>query len=438
MLPCVSVLGQKRRVRVDFKETTLRNGLRVITVEDRSAPVVSVVVTYDVGSRDDRAGRTGLAHLFEHMMFEGSENVGRREHTVMVSSYGGFPVGSTGRDRTWYYNTLPANQLDMILFLEADRMRSLNLTAENLANQLEVVKEERRLQLTRPYRRSIEAVFENLYDSYAYKHLGFGTMEDLNATTVEKLKDFFNSYYTPNNAVLTLVGDFRTDEVLGKIKKYFENIPRRASPPHVDITEPEQRAERRATIEDAAARLPRLDLAYKVVPGNHQDFYPLAILSIILQTGQSSRLYQKLVREKELIQDIGGEVSEARGPGMLLIGVVYRPEQKVEAIEAVIFEELERLKQEPVADWELQKAKGLARRAYINGMRDSVSRATLLGNYATLFRDPHLINKRLEGIEAVTVEDVQRVAAKYLRQTNRTIVLTMPKQDAAAKQEAAR
>lgn len=441
--PNLLVSGQKRQVRVEFKETTLKNGLRVITVEDKSAPVVSVVVTYDVGSRDDRQGRTGVAHLFEHMMFEGSENVGRREHTVLVSNYGGFPIGSTGRDRTWYYNTLSANQLDMVLFLEADRMRSLNLTRENLDNQLEVVKEERRLQLTRPYRRSIEAVFETLYDSYAYKHLGFGTMQDMDATTVESLKEFFSFYYTPNNAVLTVVGDFKTDEALFKIKKYFESIPRKPAAPLVDITEPEQRAERRATIEDPAARLPRLDVAYKVVPGNHQDLYPLTILSLILQTGQSSRLYQKLVKEKEMANDLSGDVSEMRGPGMFITGVVFRPEQKPEAIEAVIATEIERLKREPVADWEMQKARGLARRDFINSIRDSVSRATLLGSYAALFKDPNLINKRLDGIDAVTKEDVQRVANKYLRPTNRTIVLTMPKQEKAQtatgqKQEAAK
>ncbi len=427
MWPGMIVLGQKRRVRVDFKETTLKNGLRVITVEDRSAPVVSVVVTYDVGSRDDREGRTGLAHLFEHMMFEGSANVGRREHTVLVSNYGGIPVGSTARERTWYYNTLPANQLDLALFLEADRMRSLNLTQENLDNQLEVVKEERRLQLTRPYRLSIEKVFETLYDSYAYKHLGFGTMEDLNATTVEKLKNFFASYYTPNNAVLTIAGDFRTDAALLKVRKYFESIPRRNAAPPVDITEPEQRAERRATVEDPAARLPRLDIAYKVAPGNHQDFYPLAILSLILQTGQSSRLYQKLVKEKEFANDLGGEVQEQRSAGMLLVGIVFRPEQKAEDIETIVSEEIERLKREPVADWEMQKARGLARRSFIGSLSDSVSRASRLGFYATVFNDPGLINKRLDGIDAVTAQDVQRVAGKYLRQTNRTTVLTMPK-----------
>ena len=253
-----------RNVRVDFKETTLKNGLRVITVEDHSAPVVAISITYNVGSRDERKGRTGFAHLFEHMMFKGSENVGSGEHFVLVFNNGGTMNGTTNEDRTNYFEVLPANQLDLALFLEADRMKSLEITKENLDNQRNAVQEERRLGLdNQPYGKSGEMHQELLYDNFAYKHSVIGSMEDLNAASVEDVAEFFKMYYAPNNAVLVLVGDFKTADALAKIKANFESIPRQPDPPAVDMTEPEQKAERRATVDDVLARAPRVDIASK-------------------------------------------------------------------------------------------------------------------------------------------------------------------------------
>src|SRR5258705_12103749 len=279
-LTVVSLQAQiSRSVRVNFKETTLKNGLRVITVEDNSAPVVAISVTYNVGSRNERPGRTGFAHLFEHMMFKGSENVGSGEHFLLVFNNGGTMNGTTNEDRTNYFEALPANQLDLALFLEADRMRSLAITKDNLDNQRNAVQEEGRLGVdNQPYGKSSEIQQELLYDNFAYKHTTIGSMEDLNAASVDDVAAFFKMYYAPNNAVLTLVGDFDSKDALSRIHTNFENIARQPDPPSVDMTEPEQKAERRTTVDDVLARAPRVDLAYKAVPGNTADFYALQVL----------------------------------------------------------------------------------------------------------------------------------------------------------------
>jgi zinc protease len=417
-----------RNVRVDFKETTLKNGLRVITVEDRSAPVIAISVTYNVGSRDERKGRTGFAHLFEHMMFKGSENVGSGEHFMLVFNNGGTMNGTTNEDRTNYFEALPANQLDLALFLEADRMKSLSITKENLDNQRNAVQEERRLGVdNQAYGKSQEMHQEMMYDNFAYKHSVIGSMDDLNAATVDDVAAFFKMYYAPNNAVLVLVGDFNTNEALAKIRTNFESIPRQENPPAVDMTEPQQKAERRASVDDALARAPRIDMGYKAVQGNTADFYALQVLAAALQSGQSSRLYQKLVKEKEMVTGVGGFMDEKRGTGGFYTNATLRPGVKTEDVEAIIYAEIERLKKEPIADWELQKAKNTTRRNFINGLQSSLNRAVTMGQYTVYYNEPGLINSRLDKVAAVTKEDVMRVANKYLVDTNRTIVVTMPK-----------
>ena len=416
-----------RNVRVDFKETTLKNGLRVLTIEDHSAPVIAISVTYKVGSANERQGRTGFAHLFEHMMFKGSENIGSGEHFLLVFNNGGTMNGTTNADRTVYFEALPANQLDLALFLEADRMRSLEITKANLDNQRNAVQEERRLGVdNQPYGRTFEKRTELLYDNFAYKHTTIGSMDDLNAASVEDVASFFKMYYAPNNATLVLVGDFKTADALAKIRTNFENIPRQPNPPDVDLTEPEQKAERRLSLEDVLARATRIDIAFKAVPGNSADFYALQVLGTVLGGGQSSRLYQKLLKEKELVTNIGGFMDERRGVSALYSTAQLRPGIKSEDVEAAIYAEVERVKKEPIADWELQKAKNTTRRGFIEGLQSSLNRAIQLGQLTVYYGDPNLINTRLDKVMAVTKEDVQRVANKYLAETNRTVVVTTP------------
>jgi zinc protease len=416
-----------RNVRVNFKETTLKNGLRVITVEDHTAPVVATAVTYNVGSRNERQGRTGFAHLFEHMMFKGSENVGAGEHPVLIRNNGGSDNASTSEDRTNYFETLPSNQLELALFLESDRMRSLEVTKDNLDNERNSVQEERRQRVdNQPYGKSGELQQEMIYSNFAYKHSVVGSMDDLNAAAVEDVKEFFRIYYAPNNAVLVLVGDFKTNNALALVRKYFEAIPRQPDPPPVDQTEPPPSAEQRASLSDPLARATQVAIAYKTVPGNTADFYALQVLAAALQGGQSSRLYQKLVREKEMVTGVGGFNAEMRGPGAFYVTATLRPTSKTDLVEAAVYDEIERLKQEPIADWELQKAKSATRRSFLQGMQRSLSTATTMGLYAVYYNEPGLINTRLDKVSAVTKADVQRVAAKYLTKENRVVVITTP------------
>lgn len=424
----LALAGSALAQKVDLKDTRLANGLRVITVEDHNAPVIAVNVTYNVGSRDERQGRTGFAHLFEHMMFQGSENVGKSEHFMLVYNNGGTMNGTTNEDRTNYFEALPANQIELALFLEADRMRSLAVTQDNLDNQRNAVQEERRIGLDNAaYGKSGEIQQELMYDNFAYKHSTIGSMTDLNAASVADVQAFFKTYYAPNNAVLTLVGDFKTPDALAIVKKYFGNIPRQADPPPVDMTEPQQKAERRTSVDDVLARLARVAIAYKTVPGNTADFYALQVLANILGSGSSSRLNQKLVREKEMVTTAGSFAQETRGVGGFYVTATPRPGMKPEAVEAAVYDEIARLQKEPIADWELQKAKNGARRNFINGLQSSLARANTIGIYAVYFGDPNLINTRIDKVNAVTKEDVQRVANEYLVQTNRTVVITVPK-----------
>ena len=422
-----SALAQSSNPRVNFKETRLANGLRVITVEDHNAPVIAVNVSYNVGSRNERPGRTGFAHLFEHMMFQGSENVGKSEHFMLVYNNGGTMNGTTNEDRTNYFEALPSNQLELALYLEADRMRSLAVTQENLDNQRNAVQEERRIGLDNAaYGKSGEIQQELMYDNFAYKHSTIGSMADLNAASVEDVMAFFKMYYAPNNATLTLVGDFKSADALALIKKNFENIPRQPDPPPVDMNEPEQKAERRQSVDDQLARLPRISIAYKTVPGNTADFYALQVLANVLGGGTSSRFTQKLVRGKEMVTNAGVFAQEMRGVGGLYITATPR-NFKNEEVEAAIYDEIALIQKEPIADWELQKAKAGARRAFINSLQSSLGRANAIGQYATYYNDANLINTRIDKVTAVTKEDVQRVANKYLVQTNRTVVITVPK-----------
>jgi zinc protease len=420
-------------VRVEFTDTTLANGLRVQLVEDHGAPVIALNVAYDVGSRNERPGRTGFAHLFEHMMFKGSRNVGDGEHFYQVFSNGGSMNGTTSSDLTLYFETLPANQLELALFLEADRMRSLAITQANLDNQRNAVQEERRLRVdNQPYGVADERFGELFYSNFAYQHSTIGSMADLNAASVADVAEFFKTYYAPNNAVLTLVGDFKPDAAMALIRRYFADIPRQSEPPAVDLSEPEQKAERRETMTDPLARATQVQLAYKTPIGNHPDIYALRVLSSVLQQGDSSRLYQLLNKEKELVINVGGFVDERIGPGGLYIGATVRPGKKAEDVEAAIYAEIDRLQQQPIAQWELEKAKNTTRFAYLQSLRSAGSRATQLGSFTVKFNDPGLINTRIAGFDAVTREDVQRVAKKYLLPTNRTVIVTHPAPPAAA------
>jgi len=420
-------------LQIPIQQYKLDNGLRIVFSEDHTAPTYAISITYNVGSHNEHAGRTGFAHLFEHMMFEGSENVGKGEHMILVENNGGNMNGTTTEDRTNYFESFASNQLDLGLFLESDRMRSLAVNQANLDNQRNAVQEERRLGVdNQPYGETSEVLQALVYDNFANKHSVIGSMEDLNAATIKDVQEFFRVYYAPNNAVLTLVGDFQPADALAKIKKYFGDIPTQPTPPAPDLAEPKQTAERLKTIEDPFARTPRLDIAFKTPPGNTSDLYSLDVLSTALGSGQASRLYQTLVKDKELAVNVFCYVEEHRGPSTFNIVVLARPGKDLKEVEKAVYAEVERVKSEPIADWELQKVHMLERRETAQALESTLYRAYLIGEMSVIFGDPNLINTRFGKIQSVGKDDIQRVAKTYLTEENRTVVTTLPKPKAEA------
>jgi len=421
-------IAAARPAPTKYTDTTLPNGLRVLIAADHAAPVFSIAVNYNVGSRNERKGRTGFAHLFEHMMFKGSENVGQGEHPYLMFMNGGSMNGTTNKDRTVYYEILPSNQVDLALYLEADRMRSLTITKENLENQINAVQEERRLGVDNvPYGKVSELLPELAYENFAYEHSVIGSMADLSAATVQDVTDFFHMYYAPNNAIVSIVGDVDPAATLEKVKKYFSAIPRQPTPPAVDMNEPPQTEERRQTLDDALARLPRLDMAYHVPASSSPDYDALSVLSTILSGGRSSRLYESIVHQQQLASSAGAFVGESRGPGLLNVSATPTPGKSIADLEAAIDAEFEKVKTGPIADWELEKARVAARRNYVSSLGSSLQRAIVMSQNAMFYDDPDLLSKRQARIEKVTAADVQRVAKQYLVKTNRSVVVTTPK-----------
>jgi zinc protease len=429
---CAVSIGAVTVPTVKFTDSKLKNGLRVIISEDHAAPVFSVALAYNVGSRDERTGRTGFAHLFEHMMFKGSENVGPGEHFYTVFSSGGTMNGTTNKERTLYFETMPVNQLDAALFLEADRMRSLAIVKENLDNQRNAVQEERRLRIdNQPYGRADEAIEELAFDNFAYKHSVIGSMNDLNAASVEDVASFFTTYYAPNNAIMAIVGDVNAGSALERARKYFESIPSQAPPPPVDVSQPPQDKERRLEVDDSLARLPRLDIGYRVPSSLSPDDDAIGVLGEILGSGRSARLYEHVVREKQLAVSVQAFAPNSRGPRLFGIEATPGPGTSLDQLEQAIYSEVEGVKAGPIADAEIEKARNAAHRQVVRDLDTSLARARNLAEYALFFGDPGRINTRWDRLAKLGAADVQRVARQYLTPDNRTVVITHPTPPAA-------
>jgi predicted Zn-dependent peptidase len=318
--------------------------------------------------------------------------------------------------------------LDLALFLESDRMRSLAVTEDNLENQRQAVQEERRLRLdNQAYGKSVERLSELAFDNFAYHHSVIGSMTDLNAASLEDVRSFFRTYYAPNNAVLALVGDLDAKETLAKVQKYFGSIPRQPAPKPVDLTEPEMKAERRESLDDPLARLARTVMAYKVPPATHQDSFALSALGTVLTGGDSSRLYQKLVKEKEVCATIGGGGGTRMGPGLFQIVCTVRAGKTMQEAEALIWEEIVRIQNGPVTDRELRRVRTAARRNAVAIRESALARAQQLADFAAMYKDPNRINTNTEKLMAVTAADIQRVAKGYLRKDNQVVIQTVPK-----------
>ena len=416
-----------------IKQFSLENGLRVILNEEHTVPVVSVAVYYDVGSRNEREGRTGFAHLFEHMMFQGSENVPKAAHFQYISNAGGTMNGTTSSERTNYFETLPANQLPLALWLESDRMRSLAVTQENLDNQREAVKEEKRLRYdNQPYVNGFLRLFEMSFKNPANAHSTIGSMEDLDAATVDDIREFFRVYYAPNNAVLAIAGDFDETEARKLIEKYFTTIPRQSPPPAVDVDEPTDVAERRDTYFDKLAPVPAFALGWKIPERRAPEFYALSLASHLLFEGESARLYQKLIKGEESVVQIQGGIDERRGPSGLFIVVIPKPDREPAQIRDAIFDEIRELATAGPSRDEMEKLRNNLFNAAVRSRQSSLFRAQQLAEFALYDDDPELFNTDLQNYLDVTADQIRAAVKSYLDTENRVLLDIVPAPQEAA------
>jgi zinc protease len=406
----------------------LDNGLRVVMSPDPTVPTVAVAVYYDVGSRNEEQGRSGFAHLFEHMMFQGSANVGKMEHFELIVNRGGSANGTTNPDRTNYYQTLPAHELALGLWLEADRMKSLAVTRENFENQRATVIEERNQRYdNQPYAKSFIRINELAYGDYwPYAHPTIGYMQDLINAPLSAVQEFFDTYYAPNNAVLSIAGDFDPDEAMALVRKHFGDVGRSDVPPFDPPAPEPQTAERTETMVDPLAELPAFHIAYHIPPSRTADHYPIEMLSVVLGDGKSSRLYQKLVKDEELLQSIFVGTDDRRGPDLFSFWAVVARDGDATKARQIIYDELARIAQRGVTARELEKAKNRVRAAFIFGLQSNLSRAQQLAEFEMYWGDAKLLRTELDAYLAVTAEDIQRVAQRYFDSTNRTVLDVVP------------
>ncbi|MCA1568014.1 MAG: insulinase family protein [Acidobacteria bacterium] len=412
---------------IPIEQFTLENGLRVVLSEDHSVPVVSVCVYYDVGSRNEREGRTGFAHLFEHMMFQGSENVPKAAHFQYIFNSGGTMNGTTSSERTNYYETLPADQLPLALWLESDRMRSLKVTQENLDNQRNAVQEEKRLNYdNRPYSNAFLRLNELIYQNPANAHSTIGSMQDLDDATIEDIREFFRIYYAPNNAVLVIVGDFDPAEAGALVEKYFATIPRQPAPPGVDVSEPSEVAAPFETYPDPFAQLPALMLGWKAPARRTPDAYALTLASELLLEGESSRLYQKLVKGDESVIAVQGSIGERRGPSSLYVFAIPKPGRSTDEIRRAINEEIARLAAEGPSEEEMEKLRNSLLNDSVRGRQTTMYRAQRLAEYTLYDGDPHFVNTEVERYLAVTPDEIKDAVARYMRTDNHAVIEIIP------------
>jgi len=415
--------------KLELRTHTMANGLSIVMLEDHSAPVINLQVWYHVGSKDERPGRTGFAHLFEHLMFKGSAHVAPDEHSRIIEAMGGFDNAGTNFDTTIYWETFPSNYLERVLWLEADRMGSLFVDETNFKSEREVVKEERRQRYENsPYGLVAEDLYLAAFRVHPYKHLPIGSLEDLNKASVEDVRDFFRTFYRPDNATMIIAGDFDSPQAIQWAEKYFGGIPKPAAPvPRSAAPEPPQKAETRvAKFYGSNSPLPAVVQGYKLPPLYSPDSYALELAATILSQGESSRLYRKLVYEDQLALQAVGFVRFTEHPNLFWAIAILNQGHTAAEGEKAMDAELERMKTTAVEAKELEKAKNQIISSFILGHRTVQQKADAIGQAAVLGKDPALVNTELERYLRVTSEDIQRVARKYFVQAQRTVIVVEP------------
>ncbi len=422
-----ALLAAVRPPKLQYQITTLSNGLTVIFEEDHSTPIVHAQLWYHVGSRDEKPGRTGFAHLFEHLMFKGSKNVDPEGHTSMIASVGGQSNAYTQDDVTVFWETVPSQYLPLVLWLEADRMATLRIDRETFANERAVVKEERRMRVdNQPYGRLSEIIFDQAFTVHPYKHTTIGSMVDLEAASVDDVRDFYNTYYVPENATLALVGDFETTQALQLVTQYLGRVPKAGHPVPRDIPrEPPSTHEKRVTLREPWP-LPAVVVAYHITYDGHPDSYPLHIASKVLSDGQSSRIYKSLVYDKGIALAASGDANIIEDPNLFyavaFIQPGHRPEEAIDALVA----EFDRLKAEPITERELQRAKNQFARDYILGRESIKDKALMLAHAVVIHHDIKTADGEFDIFQKLTTADVQRVAKTYFTPENRLVLTLLP------------
>jgi zinc protease len=423
-----------RPPKLPYELHKLDNGLTVILSQDHSTPIVHLQVWYHVGSKDEPKGRTGFAHLFEHLMFKGSKNVAPEQHTSMIAAVGGRANAYTTEDVTVFWQTVPAQYLPLVLWLEADRMATLRIDEETFRQEREVVKEERRMRVeNQPYGRLSEIIYDKAFDVHPYKHPVIGSMEDLEAASVQDVRDFYETYYVPENATITVVGDFDREVALKLVQQYFGPVPKAARPIVRNIPEePKKTAERRFTVEEEWP-LPAVVVAHHITYDGHPDAYPLHIASKILSDGQSSRIFRKLVYDERLALAAFGGGNIIEHPNLFYAVAIVQPGRQPAEVADALIATLERLKNEPVSERELQRAKNQFARDYIIGRESIQQKASHLAHAVVLHGgDITTADGEFDIFTNITVEDVQRVARTYFTPESRMVLTVLPRGQAPA------
>ncbi len=405
----------------------------MVLSEDHSTPIVHLQLVYHVGSKNEKAGRTGFAHLFEHLMFKGSKNVQPEAHTSMLASVGGQSNAYTTDDETVFWETVPAQYLPLILWLEADRMASLRIDKDTFTNERDVVKEERRMRVdNQPYGRLNEIIYDQAFSVHPYKHATIGSMQDLEAASVDDVRDFYQTYYVPANATLVLVGDFDSTQAMQLANQYLGRVPKAERPVPRDIPqEPPQTKEKRVTLQQPWP-LPAVVVAYHVTNDGNPDSYPLHIAAKVLSDGQTSRIYRKLVYEKQLAVAAFGNANLIEDPNLFYAVAIVQPGHTPAEVTDALIAELDRLKTEPITEHELQRTKNQFARDYILGRESNQQKAGQLSHAVVIHNDVRTADGEFDIFQNITVADVQRVARTYFRPENRLVLTVMPSGRAGA------
>ncbi len=426
----VAVIGlsaQSKTNKIEFTRYTLDNGLKVILHQDKTTPIVAVSVMYHVGSKNEKPDRTGFAHFFEHLLFEGSENIGRGEYDRYVQNAGGTLNANTTQDRTYYYEILPSNQLELGLWLESERMLHAKVDQEGVETQREVVKEEKRESVdNRPYGSILDETLKRAFTKHPYRWAPIGSMEHLDAANEADYKQFYADFYVPNNTILSIAGDIDIEEAKKWIDKYFGSIPKgKGEVYRPDIVEPPLTSEVRDTVRDNI-QLPAVIQAYRIPAQGTDDYYAVSMLGTLLSQGESSRLYKALVDEQQKALFIGNFPLPSEDPGIAIAFGITNIGVGPQDLEKVLDAEIDKVKKELISEEEFQKLRNQTESNFISSNASVAGIAESLANYEMYYGDANLINTEIDRYMKVTREDIREAARKYYRKDNRVVLYYLP------------